>query len=115
MFTMPFPDHPNQDSSKSPRTHIIEAAHGYAFEVKKGEQFRIVDLYGEQVVDFAAWVANTNLIQKLSMSYSRYHLTGVQPAVGEYLYTNTDDPLLRVVEDTVKVRDGSQLSILDST
>jgi len=31
-------------------THIIPAAHGYAFGVKKGDHFRIVDLYGEQVV-----------------------------------------------------------------
>jgi uncharacterized protein YcgI (DUF1989 family) len=45
------------------KTHIVPAAHGYAFEVKKGEEFRIVDLYGEQVVDFAAWVAGTNLVQ----------------------------------------------------
>ena len=33
-----------------PKTHIIPAAHGFAFEVKKGEHFRVVDLYGEQVV-----------------------------------------------------------------
>ncbi|KAK5175676.1 uncharacterized protein LTR77_000815 [Saxophila tyrrhenica] len=96
--------------SSSPKTHIIKASHGHAFEVKKGEQFRVVDLYGEQIVDFAAWVANTNLIQKLSMSYSRYHLSGVQPAVGECLWDNTDEPILRVVEDTVKVHDMTFMS-----
>jgi uncharacterized protein len=89
--------------STKAKTHIIKASHGYAWEVKKGEQFRVVDLYGEQVVDFAAWVAGTNLIQKLSMSYSRYHLNGVVPMVGECLYTNTDDPIFKVTEDTVKV------------
>jgi len=26
------------------KTHIIPAAHGFAFEVKEGERFRIVDL-----------------------------------------------------------------------
>jgi len=26
------------------KTHIIPAAHGFAFEVKKGERFRVVDL-----------------------------------------------------------------------
>lgn len=54
-----------------PQTHIVKASHGFAFEVKKGEHFRIVDLYGEQVVDFAAWVKDTDLIEKLSMAYTR--------------------------------------------
>jgi len=51
----------------TPKTHIVPAAHGFAFEVRKGERFRVVDLYGEQVVDFAAWVADTGLKEKLSM------------------------------------------------
>ncbi|KAK3697311.1 hypothetical protein LTR37_017544 [Vermiconidia calcicola] len=100
----------DRNEASSPKTHIVKASHGYAFEVKKGKHFRIVDLYGEQVVDFAAWVSRTNLIQKLSMSYSRYHLSGVQPAVGECLWTNTDEPMLRVVDDTVKVHDMTFMS-----
>jgi len=28
----------------SMKTHIVPAAHGFAFEVKEGERFRIVDL-----------------------------------------------------------------------
>ncbi|KAI7645123.1 hypothetical protein KC318_g20231, partial [Hortaea werneckii] len=59
------------------KTHVIPAAHGYAFQVKKGEHFRVVDLYGEQVVDFAAWVQGTDLREKLSMAYTRFHLDGV--------------------------------------
>ena len=39
-----------QEQSKLPKTHIVPAAHGFAFAVKKGEHFRVVDLYGEQVV-----------------------------------------------------------------
>ena len=58
---------PPSTSTSSAKTHIIKAAHGYAFEVKKGEQFRVVDLYGEQIIDFAAWKANTNLIQVRSL------------------------------------------------
>lgn len=95
-----------------PRTHIVPAAHGYAFEVKKGEHFRVVDLYGEQIIDFAAWAQNTSLTEKLSMSYSRYHLKGVQPAVGECLWSNADDPILKVVEDTVKVHDMTFMSCM---
>jgi hypothetical protein len=84
---------------------IVKAGHGFAFKVEKGEQFRIVDLYGEQVVDFLAWVDNTNLTEKVSMAYSRYHLGGVQPAIGECLWSNSDREVLKVVEDTAKVHD----------
>ncbi|PNS16708.1 Ubiquitin-activating enzyme E1-like [Sphaceloma murrayae] len=89
---------------------IIPAAHGHAFRVEKGKRFRVIDLYGEQVVDFAAWVADTDLVVKLSMSYTRYHLTGVTPAVGECLWTNRDEPILRITADTVKVHDMTFMS-----
>lgn len=92
------------------KTHIVPASHGFAFEAKKGEHFRVVDLFGQQVVDFAAWVQGTDLVEKLSMAYSRFHLDGVNPAVGECLWTNKDEPILKVVEDTVKVHDMTFMS-----
>jgi uncharacterized protein YcgI (DUF1989 family) len=98
------------DAISGPKTHICKAAHGLAFEVKKGERFRVVDLHGEQVVDFAAWVQGTDLVEKLSMAYTRFHLNGVTPAVGEYLWTNNDEPILKLVEDTVKVHDMTFMS-----
>ena len=109
---MVFPENPlrNDATSGSPNAHIVKAAHGYAFEAKKGEKFRVVDLYGEQVVDFAAWVSGTDLVEKLSMAYTRYHLNGVQPAIGECLWTNKDEPVLKVVEDTVKIHDMTFMS-----
>lgn len=63
-------------SNSTPQTHIVKASHGFAFEVKKGDRFRIVDLYGEQVIDFAAWVQDTNLVEKLSMAYTRWEPLG---------------------------------------
>lgn len=107
---MAFPQMPGSDSHPQTKTHIVKAAHGFAFEVKKGERFRVVDLYGEQVVDFAAWVQGTDLKEKLSMDYTRYHLDGVTPAVGEYLWTNRDEPILKLVHDTVKVHDMTFMS-----
>ncbi|CAK1356241.1 unnamed protein product [Cercospora beticola] len=107
---MAFPQMPSPDSHPQTKTHIVKAAHGFAFEVKKGERFRVVDLYGEQVVDFAAWVQGTDLKEKLSMDYTRYHLDGVTPAVGEYLWTNRDEPILKLVQDTVKVHDMTFMS-----
>jgi hypothetical protein len=94
---------------------IVKAGHGFAFKVEKGEQFRIVDLYGEQVVDFLAWVDNTNLNEKVSMAYSRYHLDGVQPAIGECLWSNGDREVLKVVEDTAKVHDMTFVRAISTT
>lgn len=93
-----------------PQTHVIKAAHGYAFTVEKGEHFRVVDLYGEQIVDFAAWVQRTDLVEKLSMAYTRYHLSGATPAIGECLWTNKDEPILKIVDDTVKTHDMTFMS-----
>lgn len=109
---MVFPEAQALDAggSKSPTTHIIEAGHGFAFEVKKGEHFRVVDLYGRQITDMVGWVTGTDLVEKLSMAYTRYHLKGVQPAVGECLWTNKDEPMLEVVEDTVKIHDMTFMS-----
>jgi uncharacterized protein len=89
---------------KGAKTHVVPASRGYAFEVKKGDHFRVVDLHGQQVVDFAAWVL-PDMKEKLSMAYTRMRLLGVTPMVGECLLTNKDEPIFRLVEDTVKVHD----------
>ncbi|KAF2727409.1 hypothetical protein EJ04DRAFT_395776, partial [Polyplosphaeria fusca] len=88
------------------------AAHGYAFAVDKGDRFRVIDTHGEQVVDFMAWVRDEpfTLREKMSTAYTRYHLSGVQPAIGECLWTNADRPILRVTADTVKVHDMTFMS-----
>lgn len=96
-------------------TKVVQAAHGYAFAVKKGSRFRVVDIHGQQVVDFAAWPlpglkGKPNLFHKLSMSYTRYHLSGATPAVGECLWTNKDEPLLKITADTVKTHDMTFMS-----
>lgn len=93
------------DSSASAKTHVVPAKHGYAFEVKKGDVFRIVDLHGKQVVDFMGWVQGSNLKERLNMAYTRYHLSGVCPAVGETLMTNKLEPIFKVLDDTVKTHD----------
>ena len=49
-------------------------------------------------------------IRDRSMAYTRYHLDGVTPAIGEYLWTNNDEPILQIVDDTVKVHDMTFMS-----
>lgn len=105
---------PAQAATEAPaepagKKHIVQAGHGYAFEVSRGDHFRVIDLFGQQVVDFAAW-ARPDMTEKLSMAYTRFRLSGAPPGEGECLYTNKDDPLFRVVRDTCKVHDMTFMS-----
>ena len=95
--------------------HIVLGGHGHAFSISQGSRFRITDLHGEQVVDLFAWVPQTSPyiflpLEHMSMAYTRYHLRGVQPVVGEHTYSNADQKVLRVVKDTVKVHDMTYMA-----
>ncbi|KAH7402848.1 hypothetical protein BKA66DRAFT_10479 [Pyrenochaeta sp. MPI-SDFR-AT-0127] len=99
--------------------HIVPAGHGHAFVVSKGTRFRIVDLHGEQVVDLMAWVSRPQdastakpipTLEKMSPAYTRYHLRGVTPMIGEALYSSADRPILRITADTVKVHDMTYMA-----
>jgi len=95
--------------SSKVKTHIVPAAHGFAFQVKGGSHFRIVDLHGQQVVDFMAWAlpySPAANVEHFSTSYTRYALGGLAaPQVGEGLYTNRDRLMFTLVADTVKTHD----------
>jgi uncharacterized protein len=98
------------DLPATAKTHIVPASHGYAFTVKAGSKFRIVDIHGLQIVDFCAWVNAPGLYEHVRMSYTRFRLSGVIPDIGESLYTNLDEPALKVVTDTCKVHDMTFMS-----
>jgi uncharacterized protein len=108
--------HNNKEKEQSHETKTVRAAHGHAFVVHKGLKFKVVDVYGQQVVDFMAWPlpdgvnSKPNLHHKVSMSYTRYHLSGATPMVGECLWTNRDEPLLKITVDTCKVHDMTFMS-----
>lgn len=51
------------------------------------------------------WVQGSNLKERLNMAYTRYHLSGACPAVGETLMTNKLEPIFKVLDDTVKTHD----------
>jgi uncharacterized protein YcgI (DUF1989 family) len=93
--------------SGTAKSHLVPAAHGYAFQVKAGERFRVVDIHGQQVVDFMAWCPPYRHSKEyLSMAYTRHAIGGsAPPQVGECLYTNRDEPMFRLVADTVKTHD----------
>ena len=83
---------------------IVQAEHGGAFHVKKGQCVKITDLHGQQVVDFIAFM-EPDYKEKLSMSFTRYHLSGGAIAEGDWLWTNADHKIAGVKEDKVKVHD----------
>ena len=104
---VPIPDHGPPGQSKT-LTKVVPASHGYAWPMKKNSRFRIVDIHGKQVVDFMAWPldgGHCDISKKVSMSYTRFHLSGATPAVGECLWTNLDEPLLKITQDLCKVHD----------
>jgi uncharacterized protein len=103
--------------------HTIPAATGFAFTPAAGSHFRVVDLRGQQVVDFMAWclpngpdeaVSNKSMpsvhelrkAEHFSASYTRYNVGGsATPIVGEHLYSNHGKKMFEVVEDQVKCND----------
>ncbi len=77
----------------------IAGGHAKAFTLECGEQIRIVNLEGSQVVD--AWAFSTLVPEEfLSTEHTRSCLQKLIPAVGDALYSNRRRPILRISEDT---------------
>ena len=78
---------------------IIPGAHARAFELNSGEQLRITNLEGWQVVD--CWAFNAaNFDEFLSNEHTRSCLEKLIPQTGDALYSNSRRPILSIVEDT---------------
>ena len=77
----------------------IPGARSKAFYLKRGEQIKIVNLEGSQVVD--AWAFCTDKPEEfMSTEHTRSCLEKLIPAVGDTLFSNRRRPILRIVEDT---------------
>jgi uncharacterized protein YcgI (DUF1989 family) len=77
----------------------IPARQGKAARVRKGQQIKIINSHGQQVVDTRAFNAE-DLGEFRSMEHSRVALGHIIPAVGDRLVTNRRRPILTLVEDT---------------
>ncbi|TKA68776.1 hypothetical protein B0A55_09570 [Friedmanniomyces simplex] len=84
-----------------------------SFHHDTDHHFRIVDLYGEQVTDFAGWVKDTKLVEKLSMAHTRLRLLGVPPVVGEYPFSNRDDCAGNIAEVMQPFGMRNHLEVID--
>ncbi len=77
----------------------IPARRGKAARIRQGQQVRVVNTRGQQVVD--AWAFNAgDLGEFMSMEHSRVAIGHIIPAVGDALVTNRRRPILTLVEDT---------------
>jgi uncharacterized protein YcgI (DUF1989 family) len=78
---------------------ILRAREGIAVPLRAGEQLRIINLHGGQVVDTWA-LARGDVREYLSMHHTRTSLGKLVPAVGDHLFSSCRRPLLTVTEDT---------------
>ena len=77
----------------------IPARKGKAVRVHKGQQIKVINTKGQQVVD--TWAFNADdLHEFMSMEHSRVAIDRIIPGVGDALVTNRRRPILTLVEDT---------------
>ncbi|KAH8886083.1 glycoside hydrolase/deacetylase [Thozetella sp. PMI_491] len=80
---------------------IIPARKAVAFLAKKGQDIKVINTYGKQVVDF--WAFNpTDPNDFLSMVHTRTILLKVALSKGDNLYSTRRKPILTLTEDTTK-------------
>ena len=77
----------------------IPARKGTAALVSGGQMIRVINTYGQQVVD--TWAFNSaDISEFMSMEHSRTALARILPKVGDSMVTNRRRPILTLVEDT---------------
>jgi uncharacterized protein YcgI (DUF1989 family) len=79
--------------------YTLPAKRGKAIRLKSGEQVKVVNLHGKQVVDTWAF-AEGDPGEFMSMEHTRSCLDKLTPGVGDDLFTNRRRPILRLEADT---------------
>ena len=92
--------------SKTVEEILIPGSYGRAFEVKAGQLVTVIDVEGEQVVDFMAF-CKPDYKEYLSMSRCRLGLRRNRFTKGDTLVTNFNQPILYIEEDTFGVHDST--------
>jgi uncharacterized protein YcgI (DUF1989 family) len=78
---------------------MIPARSGKAAFLDQGQSVKVVNTYGEQVVD--TWAFNrADLTEHMSMEHTRAHTLRLIPRVGDTLRSNQRRPMLSLLEDT---------------
>ena len=77
----------------------IPARRGKAAFLSGGQNVRVINTYGQQVVDTWAF-RRDDLTEFMSMEHSRTSLGRIMPAAGQSMTTNRRRPILTITEDT---------------
>ena len=77
----------------------IPARRGVATRLAAGQSVKIVNTYGQQVVD--TWAFNAaDIGEFMSMEHTRIYIGRIIPKIGDALVTNHRRPILTLTEDT---------------
>jgi uncharacterized protein YcgI (DUF1989 family) len=75
----------------------LPARSGTSVLLKRGQALRVINTHGGQVVDL--WAVSADGGQHMSMPHSVVTLGRIKPKVGDLLYTQLRQPILRLEED----------------
>jgi uncharacterized protein YcgI (DUF1989 family) len=78
----------------------LEPQTGTAFELRAGQQLRVIDLEGEQVADLIAF-NQSDRSEWLSSGRSIDYANRIYLTKGDILYSNRSRPMLTILEDDV--------------
>jgi len=82
-----------------PNVTEIPARRGKAVQLVQGQSVKIINTFGQQVVDTWAFNAHDSG-EFMSMEHTRIFIEKIIPGVGDALVTNHRRPILRLTEDT---------------
>lgn len=82
------------------RPSVLKPQTGTAFELRAGQQLRVIDPEGEQVADFIAFNA-ADKSEWLSSGRSIDYANRIYLTKGDILYSNRSRPMLTIMEDDV--------------
>ena len=93
-------------STPSTTEYLVNGGFGLGFTATSGQYVTIVDLEGAQAGDFVA-INENNLKEGISSVRTRRHLRSLFFGIGDTLLSNYDNPMLKVVLDTIGVHDST--------
>ena len=93
-------------STPSTTEYLVNGGFGLGFTATSGQFVTIVDLEGAQAGDFVA-INQNNLKEGISSVRTRRHLRSLFFGIGDTLLRNYDNPMLKVVLDTIGVHDST--------
>lgn len=83
---------------------LVPGGHGSAFSVVEGSLITIMDVEGQQALDFVAFCAD-DLSETLSGVETRRRLKSLYIGKGNELYSSRGRPMFRILEDSIGVHD----------